>query len=548
MADKPRTRQELYDRIRETSKDSVILEEMVRLGFWPARGTVPNDPADEIHQRTDLERQISALRTEQSRLQNVEAIKKELKKRRLEESKKKQKETKLRHERERAARALAWKEQKTRAITFLGTGVSAALTNGAPAKPEVLAKHGLPVLQTAAQIAAAIGIPVGELRFLAYSRKTSQKTHYIRFQIPKKAGGTRLISAPMPRLKRVQRWLLDNILDKVALHDAAHGFAKARSIVSNARPHVGSAIVVNIDLKDFFPTFTFRRVKGTFEALGYGEEAATIFALLTTEPEIDEVELDGLSYFVGRGARKLPQGSPASPAITNVVCRRLDSRLTGMAKSVGFVYSRYADDLTFSAATPEAAANVGKLLRRVRYAVAQEGFVPHEKKTRILRRGRRQEVTGVVVNTKPGVARDVLKRFRALLFQIDKDGPNGKRWGNREGVAVLSSAVGFASYVAMVDPEKGKPLLETARAVARKHGWTPPVKPPPKAPPAPPAPAAPAAPAGPAAPPAYGGGGVGGPMPSPVQPPAPVTPEEPKPDEPPPEGDAPKKKKWWQIF
>ena len=132
-------------------------------------------------------------------------------------------------------------------------------------------------------------------------------------------------------------------------------------------------------------------------ALAVSEEAATIFALLTTEPGIDEVELDGLTYFVARTARRLPQGSPASPAITNIVCRRLDGRLEGMAKSTGFVYSRYADDLTFSAKSKEASPLVGKLLQRIRYAVAKEGFVPHEKKTRILRRGRRQEVTGVVV-------------------------------------------------------------------------------------------------------------------------------------------------------
>jgi RNA-directed DNA polymerase len=537
MADRPRTRQELYDRIRETSKDEVILEDMVRLGFWPQQGAVPHDPADEIRQRGDLERQIAALRTEQARLQNIDAIKKELRKRRLQESKNKQKETKLRRERERLARAAAWTVRKTGEITYLGAGVSAGLTKGAPARPEVLAGYGLPVLETAAQIAAAIGITVGELRFLAFARKTSQRTHYVRFQIPKKAGGTRLISAPMPRLKRAQRWILDHVLNKVPLHDAAHGFVVDRSIVSNARPHVGASIVVNIDLKDFFPTFTFRRIKGTFEGLGYGEEAATIFALLTSEPDIDEVELDGLSYFVARGARKLPQGSPASPGITNIVCRRLDKRLEGMARSVGFIYSRYADDLTFSAKTKEAGANVGKLLRRVRFAVAAEGFVPHEKKTRILRRGRRQEVTGVVVNEKPAIARDVMKRFRALLFQLDKDGPQGKRWGNREGDAVLASAVGFASYVAMVDPERGKPLLETARAIARKHGWTPPVKPPPKGPPPGPA----AAPI----PQAYGA-----PAPSAEQPSMPASTPSSTPDVPKPDGPAPgePKKKWWKIF
>ena len=177
MAERPKSRQELYDRIRESSKDEVILEDMIRLGFWPARGSIPLDPADEIRERADLERRIAALRTEQARLQNVEAIKQELRKRRLAESKTKQKETKLRHEAERIARAAAWADAKTRSITYLGPGVSGGLTNGAAGKSTVLGEAGLPVLETAADLAAAIGITIGELRFLSYARKTSQKTH-----------------------------------------------------------------------------------------------------------------------------------------------------------------------------------------------------------------------------------------------------------------------------------------------------------------------------------------------------------------------------------
>jgi RNA-directed DNA polymerase len=521
VAERRKTRQELYDRIRETSKDEVILEDMIRLGFWPERDRMPDDPADEIRQRAELERQIAALRTEATRLQNVEAIKREMRKRRLLESREKQKETKLRRERERKERAAAWADAKTKGIGYLGAGVSGGLTGGAPAKVDLLRASGLPLLQTAGEIAHAMGISVGELRFLAYARKTSTRNHYVRFEIPKKAGGTRLISAPMPKLKRAQRWLLDHVVAKVPLHDAAHGFAEGRSILSNARPHVGAPVVINIDLKDFFPTLTYARIKGLFEGLGYGEEAATIFALLTTEPEIDEVELDGQSYFVARGARKLPQGSPASPGLTNVVCRRLDARLTGIAKNAGFVYTRYADDLTFSATAAEANANVGKLLRRVRWIVAQEGFVPHPNKTRILRTGRRREVTGVVVNEKPSVPRALMRKFRAFLFQLDKDGPAGRKWGQREGIAVLASAVGFASYVAMIDPARGKPLLEQARAAARKHGWKGP-KPPPRKPPQAPAPMP-----------------TGAPAPEPTIHPT---------TEPTTEGAEPKKKKWWQIF
>jgi hypothetical protein len=108
MADR---RQELYDRIRSSSKDAVVLEEMVRLGFWPARGVVPNDPAEEIHERAELQRQLSALQTEQSRLHNIDALKKALHLQRLKASKDKQKETKERRERERLARAAAWAEK-----------------------------------------------------------------------------------------------------------------------------------------------------------------------------------------------------------------------------------------------------------------------------------------------------------------------------------------------------------------------------------------------------------------------------------------------------
>jgi len=477
MASGPRTRQELYDRIRSSSKDEVVLEEMVRLGFWLAEEPMARDPAEEVRRRSELVRELTALRSDQSRIANIEALKKELHRRRLEESKRKQKETKERKEREREERASAWRERKTREILFLGHGVSGGLSPKlARGNAERLHAQGLPVLQTAAEIATALGITVGELRFLTFARTTSTKTHYTRFQIPKKAGGTRLISAPMPRLKKAQRWVLDSIFSKVALHDAAHGFRAKRSIVSNAAPHVGSSVVVNVDLKDFFPTVSQRRVKGLFRALGYGEAAATIFSLLCSEPETSEVELDGRTYFVGSGVRHLPQGAPTSPAITNVLCRRLDRRLSGAAAKLGFVYTRYADDLSFSSkahlpADRSPAPDVGKLLKQVRWVVQNEGFVPHPQKTRVLRRGRRQEVTGIVVNDALAVDRRALRKFRAFLFQLDKDGPAGKSWG--PAADVFASAIGFATYVAMVDRERGHALLAQVRAIASKYGYVP---------------------------------------------------------------------------
>jgi hypothetical protein len=319
--------------------------------------------------------------------------------------------------------------------------------------------------------------------------------------------------------------MLDHLLTKLDVHQAAHGFCQERSIVSNATPHVGAGVVVNVDLRDFFPTVTYARVKGVFRALGYGEQVATLFALLATEPDTEEVELDGRRWFVAAGPRKLPQGAPTSPAITNLICRRLDRRLAGAAAKLGFSYTRYADDLTFSARSPEGDGarrpDVGRMLRRVRWIVGLEGFAPHEKKTRVLRRGRRQEVTGVVVNDELGVERATLRKFRALLFQIDKDGPSGKRWGALPDV--FASALGFASYVAMVSPAKGAPLVARVRALAARHGWQAPRKPVPAPAPA----AAPVTALSSAEPPSST---ASSPEPPPETP------------EPPP------KKKWWKIF
>jgi retron-type reverse transcriptase len=260
--------------------------------------------------------------------------------------------------------------------------------------------------------------------------------------------------------------VLRNILEKVAVHDAAHGFRRGRSIVSNAAPHAGAEVVVNLDLKDFFPTITFRRIRGVFRKLGYAEQVATILALLCSEPHTDTVQLDGRTYHVARGERFLPQGAPTSPAITNLLCRRLDARLFRVAEQLGFRYTRYADDLTFSA-SGESAANVGRILRRVRWVVEQEDLHVHPDKTRVWRRGRRQEVTGLVVNQRVNVSRKLLRRFRATLFQIERDGPEGKRWGNSSNV--LNSLHGFANFVAMVDPARGIPLRERVRALLRKH-------------------------------------------------------------------------------
>jgi len=457
------TRQQIYDRIRESSKEEVILEEMIRLGFWPDGEGAPAPAAELIEARGEAMRELSQLQQQNALWDNPERALKEMHKRRKAQAMARRGETRRRHAEERQQRAAAWHERRQREVLYLGEGVSAGLHVGDTTK---VLQPGCPVLGDARALADAMGIALAELRFLTFNRPVSTVSHYQRFRIPKKTGGERVISAPQPRLKRAQYWVLDNILNAVKLHDAAHGFVTQRSIVSNARNHVGRDVVINLDLKDFFPTLTFARVKGLFEALGYAEAVATPLALICTEAAVDEMALDGKRYFVAGGPRLLPQGAPSSPAITNLICRKLDRRLSGLAGKLGFTYSRYADDLTFSACG-EATRRIGTLLKAVDGIVSAEGFTVHPDKTRVMRKSSRQEVTGLTVNERVAVPRPLLRRFRAVLQQVETHGPEGRHFG--PGRNVVNSLLGFAHFVSMVDPEVGRALLQRAEKIAAIH-------------------------------------------------------------------------------
>ncbi|ABX32806.1 RNA-directed DNA polymerase [Delftia acidovorans SPH-1] len=475
------TRAEIYERIKASSKQEVILDEMQRLGFWPKGEGQPQLAAAHIQREGELQRELAELRQQIAVRQNPERALRQMRKERMQKALAQREETKRRQAQERHDKALAWHAKRATHVGYLGPGVSAALqgpqAGEAPpaagerrqADPQRLARHGLPELADAAQLADAMGINVAELRFLGFHREVARTHHYHSFTLPKKTGGERLISAPMPRLKRAQYWVLDNILAKVPAHDAAHGFLAGRSIVSNAAPHAGHDVVINLDVKDFFPSIAFGRIKGVFRHLGYGEAIATLLALLCSENRAQAWQVDGEKLFVGGKARErvLPQGAPTSPMLTNLLCRRLDRRLLGLARQLGFVYTRYADDLTFSASGEAARDNVGRLLGRVRWILRDEGFTPHPDKERVMRKGRRQEVTGLVVNAdKPGVSRETRRRLRAALHRATQASA-GKPAHWQGQAAQPSQLLGLAQFVYQVDPVQGGPLLGQARQLTR---------------------------------------------------------------------------------
>lgn len=458
------TRQEIYERIRESSKDEFILSEMVRLGFWQQNKDKPELSDQFLARRLELQKKLRELGQSYRLYQDPEKALKELHKARKQKALERREQTRQNNNQRRHERALAWHNKQQTTINYIGDGYSYGL-QATEQNNDRLTDSKLPTFVDSKALAGAIGISLNELRFLCFQKEVSQVNHYQQFEIPKKTGGVRRISAPMPRLKRAQYWLLDNVLNKVKIHDAAHGFVTGRSILSNALPHVKQSVVINLDLENFFPTISYRRVKGMYQQLGYSETIATLMALLSTEPETESVDMDDEIWYVQQGERFLPQGAPTSPAITNIICRRLDSRLSAMAAKLGFNYSRYADDMTFSSHKTD---GVQQLLWRCKQIIKDEGFIIHPDKTRIMRSHQKQEVTGVVVNEKPSIDRETLKRFRALLFQISKDGIEGKRWGCGE---LMASIDGYANFVAMIAPEKGIPLQKYVAELKQKCGY-----------------------------------------------------------------------------
>ncbi len=345
--------------------------------------------------------------------------------------------------------------RKAEDIVYLGPGVSHLLADRR-SHIEGLEERGLPLLSTPADVAKALGLGVSKLRWLCYHAEATQKPHYRYFEVPKRSGGTRMLAAPQPELAKAQAWILGEILEKLPTEDAAHGFLRGRSTVTCAAAHVDKDVVVNLDVKDFFPTITFHRVRGVFQKLGYSPAVATVLALLCTESPRIPVTFEGKKYWVAAGPRALPQGACTSPALSNQVSRKLDRRLTGMAKKHGLSYTRYADDLTFSA-EPGKRGEIGMLMARVRHILEEEGFVLHPDKGRVQRSGGRQTVTGIVVNDKLGLARPHVKRLRAILHAAKTTGLAAQ---NRDGIPHFEAWVrGHLAYLHMVDPRKAAPLL-----------------------------------------------------------------------------------------
>jgi len=247
------------------------------------------------------------------------------------------------------------------------------------------------------ELARRLGLPGEQLQ--------STRVAYREFTIPKRNGGQRRITAPEPELKAVQRAIHRRLLKRLRTHPAATAYQHGSSIVTNAVPHVGRRVVVCLDLHEFFATTKAARIRSYFQAIGWNRPASALLTQLCTHE-------DGL-----------PQGAPTSPLLSNLVNIRMDARLTGLARTHGAVYTRYADDMTFSFEEDNRGAVRG-LVGLATVIAREHGYWMHgRKKRRIRRQYEQQRVTGLVVNERVNLPRSTRRRLRAIAHHLDTGQP-----------------------------------------------------------------------------------------------------------------------------
>lgn len=237
------------------------------------------------------------------------------------------------------------------------------------------------------------------------------QAHYTRYPIPKKSGGQRWINAPSADLKVIQRRIKNRILYKTFPTKFAHGFVNHKSIVTNAQIHTGKRVIVGMDIKGFFDTITDSMVERAL-ACALGEDQIMCIGVIAKLCTIPAKGRDNEGNEID--TRVTPQGAPTSPPLSNIVTRYFDYAMHGVARHFHAVYTRYADDLTFSGNDQ----NLPRAIPIIMKVANDHGFWINTKKTRVHGRGGRQVVTGLTVNDKVSVPRDKRMKFRARLHHI----------------------------------------------------------------------------------------------------------------------------------
>ena len=289
-----------------------------------------------------------------------------------------------------------------------------------------LFNKNLPIIYNQTHLSLLVGY---ELEYLIKASNSSY-CFYREFKIPKKSGGTREIAEPLPSLKEIQKWVLQEILNKCAYSSYAKAYIPKTSIKDNARFHRGQEKVLAIDVNDFFGSIKYYKIYDVFHGLGYSKSVSAMLANLCCR----------------NGC--LPQGAPTSPALSNLVAASIDKRIAGLSKKQGFRYTRYSDDLAFSGKF-----KAGLIINFVRNVLSAEGFSINESKIRLMQPHQRQEVTGIITNEKLQAPRELRKKIRQEIYYIQKYGVDSHLEKSKNTRShYMSHLLGTANFIHFVNP------------------------------------------------------------------------------------------------
>jgi RNA-directed DNA polymerase len=328
-------------------------------------------------------------------------------------------------------------------------------------------------LDTVGDIQALLGVTARTLRWFADAKGLERRTpetrllHYRYRWSAKTSGGVRLIEEPKAVLKQFQRVVLREIVSHIPPHPDVHGFRPGRSARTYAAGHTGRAVIIHLDLEDFFGSVTAGRVYGIYRRCGYPEPVAHLLTALATNSVPHQVwagaplpaaELRGAHYRLGQHLRHphLPQGAPTSPALANLATYRLDRRLSGLAVKTELTYSRYADDLALSSTTHHGSDQVGKIIKLVTRIAAEEGFRVNARKTSVRRSSQRQRLAGVIINDHPNLDRREFDLLKATLTNAARYGPDSQNHQNHPHFR--DHLLGRVAWARHLNPQRGQRL------------------------------------------------------------------------------------------
>ena len=332
----------------------------------------------------------------------------------------------------------------------------------------VVSRRKLPVIYSLSHLANTSRTLYSDLHaFVGRSNKHSADETYKSFTIKKRSGGDRWISIPCPPLMAVQSWISQEILSGLLPHHAAMAYVSGLSnpLKSHAEKHIGAKWVLKVDIKNFFNNISEQQVYKVFKELGYPKllsfEMARLCTRITPKRRGERWNKIIRQQYVGRYAHRrmgsLPQGAPTSPALSNLVCFKLDEDLETLAEGHGATYSRYADDLcfTFFESNRKSVASLKKLVVQILWA---HKFEENSDKTRVIPPGCRKIITGIVIDSgKTTIPKELRDRIRMHLYYANKNGipEHCKEKGFRSVIGFRNHLNGLITYVGSINPPQG---------------------------------------------------------------------------------------------